>query len=403
MALYKFIAAEFGKSPLEVIIEGDSQQEAVSKLRLRGMTPVRFLGEEDAGKRRFGGGKRPDIYEFTRQLTPLLTANIPLEKALAIISESSADTVQKEFVNGMRQALHEGKRFSEMIRSYGSLFPGYYANLIESGEETGCLPQVAGELNRFMAESKETRDFIISSSIYPAVILGVVVVVSVVLFTVFVPHFAKIFSDMGRELPNSMRLLVGIGDFLFWALIIGIVGGTGAFFALKQYLGLEVLKFHFSKFLLGLPLLGKIITDLEMCKYLRTLAILIGNHVEIIKTVKIAGKIISNPVISAGFEGIDRKLKSGEKLSAALKDNIFVPRSTAAMLRVGEESGQVGEMLANIAGNLEIDTRTRIKRVLSLFEPAVIIFLAVIVLGVVIAIFVAMMEINAISQGGSGI
>ena len=164
-----------------------------------------------------------------------------------------------------------------------------------------------------------------------------------------------------------------------------------------------MLKYFFSKFLLGLPLLGKIIIDLEMCKYLRTLAILIGNHVEIIRTVKIAGKIISNPVIAAGFTDIDRKLKSGEKLSAALKDNIYIPRSTAAMLRVGEESGQVGEMLFNIAGNLEVDTRTRIKRILSLFEPAVIIFLAVIVLGVVIAIFVAMMEINAISQGGSGI
>ena len=98
----------------------------------------------------------------------------------------------------------------------------------------------------------------------------------------------------------------------------------------------------------------------------------------------------------------DRKLKAGEKLSSALKDNKFIPKSTASMLRVGEESGQVGEMLGNIAGNLEVDTRTRIKRLLSLFEPAAIIFLAVIVLVVVVAIFVSMMEINAI-QGGSAI
>jgi general secretion pathway protein F len=123
--------------------------------------------------------------------------------------------------------------------------------------------------------------------------------------------------------------------------------------------------------------------------------------VEIIKTVRIAGRIISNPAIAQGFDGIDRKLKAGEKLSAALKENEFVPTSTASMLRVGEESGQVGEMLSNIAGNLEVDTRTRIKRLLSLFEQAVIIFLAVTVLGVVVAIFVSMMEINSISQGGA--
>ena len=139
--------------------------------------------------------------------------------------------------------------------------------------------------------------------------------------------------------------------------------------------------------------------DLEICRYLRTLAILIGNHVEIIKTVKIAGRVVSNPVIASGFDGVDRRLKSGEKLSATLKDNQFVPRSTASMLKVGEESGQVGEMLDNIAGNLEADTRQKIKRALSLFEPLVIILLAVIVLGVVVAIFIAMMEINSVSGG----
>ena len=121
---------------------------------------------------------------------------------------------------------------------------------------------------------------------------------------------------------------------------------------------------------------------------------------EIIRTVKIAGRIISNPVVSAEFDGIDRKLKGGEKLSAALANNRFIPAGTVPMLRVGEESGTVGEMLGNISGNLEADTRLRIKRLLSLFEPAVIVFLAAIVLVVVVAIFVAMMEINSISQGG---
>ena len=172
---------------------------------------------------------------------------------------------------------------------------------------------------------------------------------------------------------------------------------------MKHYFGAEAWKMMIGKMMIRIPVAGRIIIDLEMCKYLRTLAILVGNHVEIIRTVRIAGRIISNPAIAAGFDGIDRKLKAGEKLSAALKDNEFVPASTASMLRVGEESGQVGEMLCNIAGNLETDTRTRIKRLLSLFEPATIIFLAVIVLGVVVAIFVSMMEINAISQGGSGI
>ena len=155
-----------------------------------------------------------------------------------------------------------------------------------------------------------------------------------------------------------------------------------------------------KRILIHIPVAGQIMIDLEISRYLRTLAILIANHVEIIRTVRIAGKVVSNPVIAAEFDGIDRKLKSGEKLSATLRENRFLPQSTSSMLRVGEESGQVGEMLDNIATNLEADTRQKIKRALSLFEPLVIILLAVVVLGVVVAIFIAMMEINSVSSGG---
>lgn len=399
MALYRYIAARPGKNPEEIVIEGDNDKESLAKLRRRGMIPVRFLGVDDAGSKRLWRGKRPDVFEFTRQLTPLLTANIQLEQALAIISEGAVEATQKDFVNSLRQGLHEGKKLSEMVRSYGSLFPDYYANLIESGEETGCLPEVSGELYKFMKESRELKNFIVSSSIYPIVIFAVVMVVSVVLFTVFVPHFSQIFADMGRELPGSMRILNSIGDvfkWTWWSLPLLLIAG---WFWGKRYFGPDGWKRKVGAFLIRIPVAGAIMIDLEICRYLRTLAILIGNHVEIIRTVRIAGRVISNPVIAAAFDGIDRRLKGGEKLSAALKENNFVPRSTASMLRVGEESGQVGEMLDNIAGNLEADTRQKIKRALSLFEPLVIILLAVIVLGVVVAIFVAMMEINSVTGG----
>ena len=402
MALYKFLAASPGEKAREILIEADNEKESLEKLRRRGMIPVRCMGE--SSERKEGGfslqRKKIDVNEFTRQLAPLLKAYIPLERALAIIAEGTVVEDQKDFVNSMRQGLHEGKKFSELVRSHGSLFPSYYANLIESGEETGCLPEVVGELHKFMSESKELRDFIVSSSIYPLAIFGIVLVVTTLLFTIFVPKFAKIFYDMGRELPGAMSALVSFGEFASWAWWLTPLLLIAGWFILKRILGEEELKYRISQISIKIPIFGKILVDLEMCKYLRTLSILIANHVEIIRTVRISGRIISNPVVSKSFADIDRKLKSGEKLSAALSGNKFIPPSAVPMLRVGEESGTVGEMLGNIAGNLESDTRLRIKRLLSLFEPAVIIFLAVIVLVVVVAIFVAMMEINSISQGG---
>ena len=405
MALYKYLAAAPGEKPQEMLIEADSEKESLDKLRRRGLIPVKRFGladEKKGGKAAFGK-KKINVFEFTRQLSPLLAAYIPLERALAIIAEGTVEKEQRDFVNSLRQGLHEGKKFSELVRSHGSLFPSYYANLIESGEETGCLPEVVLELQKFMGESKELRDFIVSSSIYPLSILSIVLLVTVLLFTVFVPKFAKIFYDMGRELPTALGGLVAFGNFAAWAWWLIPLLCVAGWFLCKKILGEDELKRRISALMIKLPMLGKIVVDLEMCKYLRTLAILISNHVEIIRTVRISGKVISNPVVADEFGAIDSKLKRGEKLSAAFGDNKFIPPGTVPMLRVGEESGTVGEMLGNIATNLEVDTRLKIKRLLSLFEPAVIIFLAAMVLVVVVAIFVAMMEINSMSQGGQKI
>ena len=397
MGLYKYLAAAKGESPHEILIEADSISEAQNKLRSRKIVPIRFCGEATVSGGKFSLRRsKVNTYEFTRQLAPLLDSHIPLERALAIIADSSTEPEQHDFVNGLRQGLHEGKKFSELARSHGNLFPGYYANLIESGEETGCLPEVTNELYKFMGESKELKDFIVSSSIYPLAILGVTLIVTVLLFTVFVPRFAKIFIDMGREMPPSMEFLLAMSTFFSYAWWLVPLLCIGSWMLLKRILGENGLRLALSR-------LGRIVVDLEMCKYIRTLAILIANHVEIIRTVRISGRIIANPVVAAGFAEIDRKLKGGDKLSAALAGNRFVPASMVPMLRVGEESGTVGEMLAKIASHLENDTKLKIKRLLSLFEPAVIVFLALIVLVVVVSIFVAMMEINSISQGGPAI
>ncbi|MBO7090118.1 MAG: type II secretion system F family protein, partial [Lentisphaeria bacterium] len=189
MGLYKYLASSGRDKPSEVLIEADNQNEALSKLRSRRLIPIQYLGEASMngkGKLQLFGNSGIDTFAFTRQLSPLLSSYIPLERALAIIAEGSDDPRQKSFVNNMRQGLHEGKKFSELIRSQGSLFPDYYANLIESGEESGCLPEVLVQLYKFMGETRDLKGFIVSNSIYPAVILSIVLIVVILMFTVFV-------------------------------------------------------------------------------------------------------------------------------------------------------------------------------------------------------------------------
>lgn len=398
MALYLYRAIAPGEAAREVTVEAENQREAEQKLRHMNMLPVKFLREVDPAQseKRLLGRSKIDVLDMTEQLSALLNSAIPLERALSIIAEGAANSEQREFVQALRQGLHEGRKFSDLIRSYGSLFPGYYANLIETGEETGRLPEVLEELRRFMAESRELRDFIVTSSIYPVVVLAVAILVTILMFAVFVPRFVTQFENMGRELPGSMVFLMNMSDVVVYGSLTLVVLAIAAPLVLRQMLGKERLAEIKAQIILSLPLFGALHTAVEMGKFVRTLAILISNHVDIIKTVRIAGKVIQNPVIRGSFNELEHKLKSGLKLSAALEGNKFLPKGLASRLRVGEESGTSGAMLMKAASHVEEDTRRQIKRLLSMFEPLVIVGLALVVMTVVLAIFMAIMELNSV-------
>ena len=398
MALYLYRAIAPGEAAREVTVEAENQREAEQKLRHMNMLPVKFLREVDPAQseKRLLGRSKIDVLDMTEQLSALLNSAIPLERALSIIAEGAANSEQREFVQALRQGLHEGRKFSDLIRSYGSLFPGYYANLIETGEETGRLPEVLEELRRFMAESRELRDFIVTSSIYPVVVLAVAILVTILMFAVFVPRFVTQFENMGRDLPGSMVFLMNMSDVVVYGSLTLVVLAIVAPLVLRQMLGRERLAEIKAQIILSLPLFGALHTAVEMGKFVRTLAILISNHVDIIKTVRIAGKVIQNPVIRGSFNELEHKLKSGLKLSAALEGNKFLPKGLASRLRVGEESGTSGAMLMKAASHVEEDTRRQIKRLLSMFEPLVIVGLALVVMTVVLAIFMAIMELNSI-------
>ena len=397
MAQYRYIAIPSSGGARETVsVEADSVNEAAGKLRSRGMLPLTFLGEEDGEKTGRLFKAHADGYEFTGQLAPLLSANIPLERALAIIAESASNPQLKDLAVMLRQGLHEGKRFSDLVRSCPDVFPPFYANLIETGEETGVLPEVAEELRRFMSESRELKDFIVSSSIYPCVVLSVTVIVVILLFTVFVPRFASIFADMGREQPPSMVFLQTASTVMLHACYLVPLAVFGTWGFMRMRYGREQLQEWRSLLATKIPVFGPILVELEMGRFIRTLAILLSNHVEIIRTVRIAVRVIGNQVIRRSFGKLEARLRGGDKLSSALAGNAFLPPGLASRIRVGEETGAVGMMLTRSAEHMEEGTRRKIKRLLSLFEPLVIVFLAVVVLVVVVSIFMAIMEINSI-------
>jgi len=216
------------------------------------------------------------------------------------------------------------------------------------------------------------------------------------MFAVFVPQFVTQFENMGRELPGSMVFLMNMSNVIIYGGISLVVLVILSITLLPKLVGRERLSELRAQFILALPLFGSLNVAVEMGKFVRTLAILISNHVDIIKTVRIAVRVIQNPLIRDSFNELENKLKSGLKLSAAIEKNKFLPKGLASRLRVGEESGTSGAMLMKAASHLEEDTRRQIKRLLSMFEPLVIVGLALVVMTVVLAIFMAIMELNSV-------
>jgi len=379
----------------EVELEAADDPAARRQIRRQGSMVIRPLGEPGARRFRLRPAKSFDVYVFTCRLTPLLAAGIPLEHGLAVLEEGCGRE-EAEVVRKLRRGLHEGKKFSQLTREMPDCFPPLFSGLIETGEESGCLPEVAAELRRFLKEGKEFREFVITSSIYPAIVVSVTLLVIVLLFTVFIPRFAKIFEELGREMPFLTRAMLGIGNFMeavwwFWPLLIvaGILfhRRSAASGKLKRWKDRMVLK---------LPLIGGIVTAIQAGRFLRTLSIMVKNHVQLLPAVRISRRVIGNGEVRESFAGVEEHLRGGSRLSTILGNSPYMPPGSVAMLKIAEESGELGEMLERIAEESEEETRVRVRRLLAFLEPGIILVLAGVVLLVVLSIFLAIMEMNVI-------
>ncbi len=400
MPIFKYKAAGTDGKTTEVFIEADSKQESLNKLRVKGFVPIKFIGTDDAGEGvasgQFWKKKDLDPCEFTNRLVPLLKAHIPLERSLAIIAEGTEEPKGKTVVNDLRRGLHEGKKFSAMIRGKPNIFPQMYSNMVEAGEETGSLAQVMQELQRFLNSSKELKEYLITSSIYPLFVLTVTGTVIILLFTVFLPRFAKIFADTGKELPLPTKIMLLLSNIFlnFWWLWL-ILFGALIYLIYCIHKGGKA-KEWWDETKLKIPVLGGLFHMVEITRFIRTLAVLIQHHVHLLDTIRISEKVLQNTFIAKTLVSVAAELRGGAKLSAALAKSPYFPKTAIRMLSIGEETGNMGEMLNQVADNFEEDIKGKIKKLLALFEPAVILFLALVVLSVVLSIFMALMKMNQI-------
>ncbi|MEA4863614.1 MAG: type II secretion system F family protein [Victivallaceae bacterium] len=400
MARFRYKISDAEGQVRTLTVEADNVTDAEIKLRENEFTALAFLGESGTERlwerwKRFDfSRKKFDVVEFTGKLAPLLESHVQLPRTLQIIHDGSTNAGEREVVAGLRRGLQEGKRFSTLLRASDGAFPPIYASLAEVGEETGELPRVVTQLHRFLHDGRETRDFLITSSIYPLILLCVTFLVLLAVFVFFLPYFANIFTDMGRELPGPTRTLLAISNAVLNYWWLWVMGVAGVWWYVRKCRRDPVKQVRLEALAFRIPVIGKLREAAEMSRFFRTLAILFQSHVQVLVSIRIGMNVLSSTLVRKSFDHLDAELRAGGKLSAALARSPYVSAEAVQMVAVGEESGEVGEMFEKVAERQEAALKLAVKRLLALFEPLVIVVLALVILVVVLSVFMTILEMN---------
>lgn len=381
-------------------LEGSDRKQVVEQLHALGQTPIRI--DEAAlpasgGRKRRGRKRRlseEQIANATRELSTLLRAGLPLDRALGVlISLAEGEPISELLVN-VRKEVNGGASLADAIESQGGAFNRFYINLLRAGEAGGALEVVLERLAEHMQQSKEVHDAMVSAMIYPAILIVVAVSSIFILLGYVVPQFTELFEDVGQVLPLPTRITIAVGEGLQsygWVALL-VVAAAG--WIIRRQLEDPRGRRRWHARFLNMPLAGAIITRVEVARFARTLGTLLHNGVPLLKALSIVKDSIGNQVIADGIERVSGSLKQGQSLAEPLAEAALFPPFAIHMIRVGEESGRLEELLLQVASIYDRETQVTIKRTLSLLEPVLILVLGIVIAAVIISILMAILGIN---------
>jgi general secretion pathway protein F len=393
---YKAIGRD-GKS-CNGVVEADGMELASRQLRGQGFTLLKLEpgGDIDARATRAAGKPpgRQDILSMTSELAVLLRAGLPLDRALKVLIDMAALPQMHQLLSEMLTAVKGGKALSQAMAPHEELFGTFYISMVRSGEASGQLSSVLDRLVEYLENAKANRDSVVSALIYPAILL-VVSVLSIVLMLGFVvPQFQTLFEDMGEGLPLLTRVVVDSAEFIKswgWLMLLVVVGLV---FYLRRWAATDAGKTSLHQRMLKLPLAGGIIFEFEVSKFSRTVGTLLNNGVSLLKAISIAIDTVDNRVIREALDVLPPAIKAGKRMSVALADTGMFTPMVIQMIRVGEESGSLDQMMLELAKVFDGHVQSGVKRGLALLEPVLILGMGFVIAVIIIAILMGILSVN---------
>ncbi len=407
MIKYYYKAVDGSGQLVKGNLEAEGEKAVAARLHASGYIPVQIKphGFLQRGWRLDFSGKllsdfktvsSKDILFFTQDLRALLEAGLPVDRALIMLHDTAENEKLKDILQGVIKSVQGGNALSEAMSKYPKAFSSLYINMIKAGESGGILPEVLDRLGDFLENIQKVKDYVNSALIYPVFLLLVGGVSIIIMLTFVIPKFSVIFADMGQAIPLSTQVLLGLSDFVrsYWWVFIAMAGL--GFFLGRQYANTDKGRLQIDDLKTRLPIWGDLIKSVEMARFSRTLGTLIRSGVPILQGLNLVRVIITNRVVADSVEKVRDRVKEGENLTVPLNQSGVFPTLAIQMISVGEETGNLEAMLLRVAQYYEDRVENKIKRLISLLEPVLILSMGLVIGFIVISMLMAVFSINEV-------
>lgn len=403
MPVFAYRAADRAGRTVDGVMEAYDARAVVERLHREDYFPIRVEPAEGRGwlprlGEAVGGGTRVparEVLAFTQQLATLVEAGLPLERALVVLGDLTAGRRLGEVVRDVTQSVRTGSTLADALaRHQPRPFSRLYVNSVRAGERGGVLEHALRRVADHLEAARELREAVVSALIYPVLLLVVGAGAVIFLLTFVLPRFAVIFADLGQALPAPTRLLLAVSEGVVRSWWLLAAGTLGALLAWQVAWRSEPVRLRLDAGLLRVPLAGDFLRRLEVGRAVRTLGTLLSAGVPLLAALDVAREGAGNQVVGGALGAVHAGVKRGEGLARPMAEAGVFPPLAVHMVRVGEETGRLDEMLGRLATVYEHEIRVAVRRLVATLEPAIIVVLGLVVLGIVLAILLAILSVN---------
>lgn len=390
-------------------LDGETADIVAARLFSSGITPVEItatktadLNDLGALSQRLGMGKpkTSDLVLFSRQMYTITKSGIPLLQGLRGLAASTHNRVLRTALEDILGSLESGRDLSSSFARHPQLFPTLYISIIRVGESTGTLEASFKRMAEYLAQDQETQERVKSAMRYPIIVMCTIAVAMAVLTTFVIPHFAPLFKALGNNIPMPTRIIMGVSTFAhdYWYVVFGGLGA--AVFGIRRYTNTEAGRYQWHKWKLRLPVLGPLAHQAILARLSRSLSISLTAGMPMLQTLSVIAKASGNDYMAERVTRLRQNVERGDPLSRAAASVEMFPPLVLQMMSVGEETGELPQLLDEVAGFYEREVDYALKNLSAAIEPILIVFVGGMVLVLALGIFLPMWEMIAKVGGG---